>query len=172
LAVYQAGLDAGDASFETEAPAWTAFDSAKLPGHRHVATADDTGELLGWVAAGPVSGRSAYAGVVEHSVYVAPEARGRGVGGALDPGADRLHRGRRDLDHPVLHLPGEHRQPPPARAEGLPRGGHPRADRPPARPVARRGPGRAAQHRRWRALTRPGVALAGTPPPPRPPRPR
>jgi len=83
LAVYQAGLDAGDASFETEAPAWTAFDAAKLPGHRHVATADDTGELLGWVAAGPVCGRSAYAGVVEHSVYVAPEARGRGVGGAL-----------------------------------------------------------------------------------------
>src|SRR5215467_10158096 len=83
LAVYQAGLDAGDASFETEAPTWEAFDAAKLPGHRHVATADDTGELLGWVAAGPVSGRSAYAGVVEHSVYVAPEARGRGVGGAL-----------------------------------------------------------------------------------------
>ena len=83
LAVYQAGLDAGDASFETKAPAWTAFDAAKLPGHRHVATADDTGELLGWVAARPVSSRGAYAGVVEDSVYVAPGARGRGVGGAL-----------------------------------------------------------------------------------------
>ena len=57
LAVYQAGLDAGDASFETEAPSWEAFDAAKLPGHRHVATATDTGELLGWVAASPVSGR-------------------------------------------------------------------------------------------------------------------
>jgi phosphinothricin acetyltransferase len=83
LAVYQAGLDAGDASFETEAPSWADFDAAKLPGHRHVATADDTGELLGWAAAGPVSSRGAYAGVVEHSVYVAPGARGRGVGGAL-----------------------------------------------------------------------------------------
>jgi len=83
LAVYQAGLDAGDASFEIEAPSWADFDAAKLPGHRHVATADDTGELLGWAAAGPVSSRGAYAGVVEHSVYVAPGARGRGVGGTL-----------------------------------------------------------------------------------------
>jgi len=83
LAVYQAGLDAGDASFETAVPSWADFDAARLPGHRHVATADDTAEMLGWVAAGPVSTRGAYAGVVEHSVYVTPEARGRGVGGAL-----------------------------------------------------------------------------------------
>jgi phosphinothricin acetyltransferase len=83
LEVYQAGLDAGDASFETGAPAWADFDATRLPGHRHVATADDTGELLGWVAVSPVSSRSVYAGVVEHSVYVAPGARGRGVGGAL-----------------------------------------------------------------------------------------
>jgi L-amino acid N-acyltransferase YncA/DNA-binding transcriptional ArsR family regulator len=83
LAVYQAGLDAGDASFETGAPTWAAFDETRLPGHRHVATADDTGELLGWVAVTPVSSRGAYAGVVEHSVYVAPGARGRGVGAAL-----------------------------------------------------------------------------------------
>jgi L-amino acid N-acyltransferase YncA/DNA-binding transcriptional ArsR family regulator len=83
LAVYQAGLDAGDATFETAVPSWADFDAARLPGHRHVATADDTGELLGWVAVSPVSARNVYAGVVEHSVYVAPEARGRGVGGAL-----------------------------------------------------------------------------------------
>ena len=83
LAVYQAGLDAGDASFETAAPSWAGFDAARLPAHRHVATVDDTGELLGWVAVSPVSSRGAYAGVVEHSVYVTPEARGRGVGAAL-----------------------------------------------------------------------------------------
>jgi L-amino acid N-acyltransferase YncA/DNA-binding transcriptional ArsR family regulator len=83
LAVYQAGLDAGDASFETAAPSWEAFDAVKLPGHRHVATATDTGEVLGWVAASAVSGRCAYAGVVEHSVYVATTARRNGVGAAL-----------------------------------------------------------------------------------------
>ena len=37
LAIYQAGLDTGQASFETAAPEWEAFDAAKLPVHRHVA---------------------------------------------------------------------------------------------------------------------------------------
>jgi L-amino acid N-acyltransferase YncA/DNA-binding transcriptional ArsR family regulator len=83
LAVYQAGLDAGNASFETKAPSWEAFDAAKLPGHRHVAAATDTGEVLGWAAASAVSGRCAYAGVVEHSVYVADSVRRKGVGAAL-----------------------------------------------------------------------------------------
>src|SRR5260370_6299625 len=55
LAVYQAGLDAGNASFETKAPSWEAFDAAKLPGHRHVAAATDTGQALGWAAAAPRS---------------------------------------------------------------------------------------------------------------------
>lgn len=35
------------------------------------------------MAAGRVSDRCAYAGVVEHSVYVDPAARGRGVASAL-----------------------------------------------------------------------------------------
>jgi phosphinothricin acetyltransferase len=83
LAVYQAGLDAGDASFETEAPSWEEFDAGRLPGHRHIAASEDTGEVLGWVAASAVSGRRAYAGVVEHSVYVAATARRKGVGAAL-----------------------------------------------------------------------------------------
>lgn len=82
LTIYQAGLDSGQASFETEAPSWESFDAAKLPGHRHVAVRP-TGEVLGWVAVSPVSDRCVYAGVVEHSVYVAPSARGRGVGAAL-----------------------------------------------------------------------------------------
>jgi L-amino acid N-acyltransferase YncA len=83
LAIYQAGLDTGQASFETVAPAWEAFDAARLPGHRHVAADAATGELLGWVAVSAVSSRRVYAGVVEHSVYVHPGHRGRGVGAAL-----------------------------------------------------------------------------------------
>ena len=82
LAVYQAGIDGGQASFETEAPTWEEFDQAKLPLHRHVAEAD-TGDLLGWVAAIPTSSRCVYAGVVEHSIYVDPAAHGQGIGGAL-----------------------------------------------------------------------------------------
>jgi L-amino acid N-acyltransferase YncA len=81
LAIYQDALDEGDASFETRAPEWAAFDAARLPGHRWVAVGD--GRVLGWVAVSQVSTRPVYAGVVEHSVYVAAEARGRGVGRAL-----------------------------------------------------------------------------------------
>lgn len=82
LAIYQAGLDCGDASFETSAPNWPEWDSRHLGDHRFVAV--DSGEhVLGWVAASPVSARAVYAGVVEHSVYVDPAARGRGVGPAL-----------------------------------------------------------------------------------------
>lgn len=83
LAVYQAGLNGGQASFETEAPSWERFTSGHLPEHRFVAEDPATGTLLGWVAVSRVSGRCVYAGVVEHSVYVAPEAQGRGVGRAL-----------------------------------------------------------------------------------------
>ncbi len=79
LAIYQSGLDTGQASFETAAPDWSAFDASRLTGHRHVAV-DEAGQVLGWVAVSPVSARPAYAGVVEHSVYVDPAARGRGVG--------------------------------------------------------------------------------------------
>jgi L-amino acid N-acyltransferase YncA len=82
LAIYQAGLDDGDASFETSAPAWGVWNASHLAEHRFVAV-DREGCVLGWVAASPVSSRCVYAGVVEHSVYVAPSARGRGVGLAL-----------------------------------------------------------------------------------------
>ncbi|WP_428965669.1 GNAT family N-acetyltransferase [Micromonospora fluostatini] len=82
LAIYQLGLDGGDASFETSAPSWAEFDATRLPAHRFVAV-DDTGTVLGWIAVTPTSRRPVYAGVVEHSVYVDPAARGRGVARAL-----------------------------------------------------------------------------------------
>lgn len=82
LTIYQVGLDGGQASFEHTAPTWEAFDASKLPHHRLVAV-DDDGVVLGWVAVSPVSSRAVYAGVVEHSVYVDPAARNRGVGRVL-----------------------------------------------------------------------------------------
>ena len=83
LAIYQAGIDGGDATFETEAPSWDRFDAARLPAHRLVALDPFTDQVLGWAAVSPVSARPAYAGVLEHSVYVAPTAHGRGIGTAL-----------------------------------------------------------------------------------------
>jgi phosphinothricin acetyltransferase len=82
LAIYQAGIDEGQATFEMTAPDWDAFDAAKLADHRLVAL-DESGTVLGWAAVVPVSDRCVYAGVVEHSIYVHPATRGRGVGTAL-----------------------------------------------------------------------------------------
>jgi phosphinothricin acetyltransferase len=80
LEIYRYGLDSGDASFETTVPTWADWDSGHLPDHRFVAV---DREVVGWAAASPVSGRCVYAGVVEHSVYVHPDAQGRGVGALL-----------------------------------------------------------------------------------------
>lgn len=81
------GLDTGDASFEVTAPSWDAFDASRLPLHRYVAVAAHAAAegdaTLGWVAATAVSDRRCYTGVVEHSLYIAPQARGRGIGRAL-----------------------------------------------------------------------------------------
>ncbi|MFF3838621.1 GNAT family N-acetyltransferase [Streptomyces sp. NPDC001930] len=82
LEIYRLGIAGGDATFETTVPGWEAFDSARAPEHRLVAL-DGDDRVLGWAAVSPVSERCAYAGVVEHSVYVRPEARGRGVGLSL-----------------------------------------------------------------------------------------
>lgn len=86
LMIYQHGLDTGNASFETTAPTWQEFDAAKLDRHRFVATAptaEPSSNVLGWIAASPVSDRCCYAGVVEHSIYISPHARGQGIGTAL-----------------------------------------------------------------------------------------
>jgi L-amino acid N-acyltransferase YncA len=79
--IYAAGIAAGNATFEAEPPGWEAFDAGKRPDLRLVAV--DEGVVVGWAAASPVSSRPAYAGVVEHSVYVAADQQGRGIGRIL-----------------------------------------------------------------------------------------
>jgi L-amino acid N-acyltransferase YncA len=90
LDIYQAGIDEGNATFETRSPGWSAFVAGKLPGHRYVAvTTASVGysrpgaSVLGWAVVSAVSSRSACAGVVEDAVYVHPAARGRGIGRRL-----------------------------------------------------------------------------------------
>jgi phosphinothricin acetyltransferase len=90
--IYEQGIETGHATFETRVPAWAEWDGAHLAAHRLVALRDG-GRLAGWGALSPVSQRCVYAGVAEHSVYVAAEARGHGVGrellGALIASSER-----------------------------------------------------------------------------------
>jgi L-amino acid N-acyltransferase YncA len=80
--IYAAGIATGHATFETAPPTWRQFDRVRLPDQRWVArNADDI--VVGWTAASAVSDRCVYAGVVEHAVYVDPEAHGAGIGRLL-----------------------------------------------------------------------------------------
>lgn len=81
-AIYEAGIATGNATFETQAPAWEAWDKAHL-GHSRLVAVDAAGTVLGWAALSPVSSRCVYGGVAEISVYIAAEARGQGVGRQL-----------------------------------------------------------------------------------------
>jgi len=80
-AIYEQGMAGRNATFETEAPDWEAWDCSQLDGHRLVAVED--GRVLGWIAVHAVSPRPCYSGVVEHSVYVGADAQGKGIGRAL-----------------------------------------------------------------------------------------
>ena len=84
--IYADGLATGVASFETQVPDWQEWDAAHRAAPRLVAELD--GRIAGWLAVAPVSTRTCYRGVVEHSVYVDTAARGRGHW----PGAPRASR--------------------------------------------------------------------------------
>lgn len=79
--IYRAGIETGQATFETRVPSWAEWDAAHLACCRLAAR--DGERLLGWAALSPVSRRACYGGVAEVSIYVATDERGRGVGGAL-----------------------------------------------------------------------------------------
>jgi L-amino acid N-acyltransferase YncA len=79
--IYSEGIATGNATFESETPEWAKWDQGHLRDCRLVAL--DSERILGWAALSPVSMRRVYSGVAEVSVYVAAEARRRGVGTLL-----------------------------------------------------------------------------------------
>jgi L-amino acid N-acyltransferase YncA len=80
-AIYQEGIETGQATFETQAPEWQAWDTSHLAQGRLVARRGES--VLGWAALSPVSRRECYRGVAEVSVYVQASERGSGIGRAL-----------------------------------------------------------------------------------------
>ena len=79
--IYLEGIATEQATFQTASPGWEEWDSSHTTNCRLVAIEND--EVFGWAALTPVSGRCVYAGVAEVSVYVAEEARGKGIGKKL-----------------------------------------------------------------------------------------
>ena len=77
--IYEAGIASGNATFETTAPDWRAWDAGHLQSCRLVAIGPGD-KVMGWAALRAISTRAVYAGVCEVSIYVAPEAQRQHVG--------------------------------------------------------------------------------------------
>ena len=80
-AIYAQGIATRQATFETEPPSWEEWNAGHHTKLRLVVELG--GEVVAWAALAPSSRRPCYAGVAEESVYVAEEARGKGVGVAI-----------------------------------------------------------------------------------------
>jgi L-amino acid N-acyltransferase YncA len=79
--VYRAGLETGNATFETQVPD---FDSWINKFHRQLLwVALIENEVVGWAGLQPVSPRKVYEGVAEVTIYIHQNNIGRGIGTAL-----------------------------------------------------------------------------------------
>jgi len=86
--IYAHAVETGTASFELAPPddaEMTRRMSALLDGGFPYLVAEVDGAITGYAYAGPYRPRPAYRFTVEDSVYVAPDAQGRGVGSVLLP---------------------------------------------------------------------------------------
>lgn len=91
--IHNEGIEDRVATFETEPRTAAQVASAMAEkGDRYptIVVVRD-GEVVAWASAGPYRNRPAYAGVAEHSVYVARSARGTGIGRAALEGLCRAY---------------------------------------------------------------------------------
>jgi L-amino acid N-acyltransferase YncA len=80
--IYNEGIEDRIATFETEprTPDQIAKQLSEKGDRFPTVVAERHDEVIAWATAGAYRSRPAYAGVAEHSVYVARSARGKGAG--------------------------------------------------------------------------------------------
>lgn len=79
--IYMEGIKSKIATFDSRVPSWEEWNTGHCESCRLVARAGDI--IWGWVALSPISGRCAYSGVAEVSIYIGEQYRGQKVGTAL-----------------------------------------------------------------------------------------
>lgn len=84
--IYADAVDHGTATYELKAPdeaeMLTRFRTLKASAYPYIVYEED-GDIAGYAYAGPFRARPAYRFIVEDSIYIAPEAKGRGIGRKL-----------------------------------------------------------------------------------------
>src|SRR5712692_947359 len=80
--IYNQGIAERIATFETDPRAVHQIEAQLMEkGDRYpTIVVEQDGQVAAWATAGPYRSRPVYAGVAEHSVYVARHARGTGAG--------------------------------------------------------------------------------------------
>jgi L-amino acid N-acyltransferase YncA len=81
--IYNDGIAGREATFETGSRPAADFHERIVSDRYPLLVAEFDGRLVGWAGLAPYSERAPYAGIAECSIYVASNARGRGVGTAL-----------------------------------------------------------------------------------------
>jgi len=85
--IYRDSVLNGTASYELTPPDQAEmknrFEGIREKGYPYIAAESEGGVLLGYAYASAFRTRPAYRWLVEDSIYLAPEARGRGIGRAL-----------------------------------------------------------------------------------------
>src|SRR4029453_2857675 len=84
--IYEHAVRHGTASFEIEPPSEhemaKRYEALRVGGYPYL-VAELDGDIVGYAYAGPYRARPAYRWSVEDSIYVAPQAQRRGLGGSL-----------------------------------------------------------------------------------------
>jgi len=85
--IYEDAVLHGTATYEIDPPdeaeMRTRFEALKSKGYPYIVACDAAGQVVAYAYAGPFRARPAYRWSVEDSIYLAPEAKGQGIGTAL-----------------------------------------------------------------------------------------
>jgi phosphinothricin acetyltransferase len=82
-AIYNEGIASREATLDTEPRTVEQMErriAEAYDRHAWLVATDETGGVIAWAATMPYSGRAAYDGIAEFSIYVAGAHRGRGAG--------------------------------------------------------------------------------------------
>ncbi len=82
IAIFQEGINGGNATFDQTVPTWESWDNKFFKTCRFILE-DENEKIVGWAALQPISKRECFTGVAEISIYLTQSVQGKGLGKIL-----------------------------------------------------------------------------------------